>query len=219
MSFSQKSSGESGMNPSERIDQLIEEITYWRGKTFASIRKSMRAIRFCRKRARTGASVRFGATPRKGCNVNSGPTLQSGSTGSDVKRLQRIFVVRKELDYTGIDGAFGAQTQSAVEQFQSDAGLTADGIVGPLTWAALPPDIDAPELAEGATGAEVSRLQHGLTVVGTYSAAIDGDFGPLTAAAVREYQTQRGITVDGIVGDQTWFVPAGAAGATLESLS
>jgi peptidoglycan hydrolase-like protein with peptidoglycan-binding domain len=106
-----------------------------------------------------------------------------------------------------------------VEQFQSGAGLTADGIVGPLTWAALPPDADAPELAEGATGAEVSRLQHGLTIVGTFAGTIDGDFGPITAAAVRAYQTQRGVTVDGIVGDQTWFVPAGAAGATLESLA
>jgi peptidoglycan hydrolase-like protein with peptidoglycan-binding domain len=151
--------------------------------------------------------------------MNSGPTLQLGSTGPDVKRLQRIFVVRKELDYTGIDGDFGPDTQTAVEQFQSGAGLMVDGIVGPLTWAPLPADIDAPELAEGATGAEVSRLQHGLTVVGTYSATIDGDFGPLTAAAVRAYQTPRGISVDGIVGDQTWFVPAGAAGATLESLS
>jgi peptidoglycan hydrolase-like protein with peptidoglycan-binding domain len=160
-----------------------------------------------------------GAQRERVCIMNSGPTIQIGSTGPDVKRLQRIFVVRKELDYTGIDGAFGAATENAVEQFQSGAGLVADGIVGPLTWAALPPDVDAPELAQGASGAEVSRLQHGLTVVGTYSATVDGDFGPLTAAAVREYQTQRAISVDGIVGDQTWFVPAGAAGATLESLS
>ena len=29
------------MNPSERIDQLIEKLTDWRGKTFASIRKSV----------------------------------------------------------------------------------------------------------------------------------------------------------------------------------
>ena len=29
------------MNPSERIDQLIAELTDWRGKTFASIRKSI----------------------------------------------------------------------------------------------------------------------------------------------------------------------------------
>ncbi|HEX3468307.1 MAG TPA: peptidoglycan-binding protein [Candidatus Elarobacter sp.] len=151
--------------------------------------------------------------------MNSGPTLQLGSTGADVKRLQRIFVSRKELDYTGIDGDFGPHTQAAVEQFQSGAGLAVDGIVGPLTWAALPPDIDAPELAQGASGPEVSRLQHGLTVVGTYAGAIDGDFGPQTAAAVRAYQTQRGIGVDGVVGDQTWFVPAGGAGATLYSLA
>jgi hypothetical protein len=30
------------MNPSERIDQLIAKLTDWRGKTFASIRKSIR---------------------------------------------------------------------------------------------------------------------------------------------------------------------------------
>ena len=29
------------MNPSERIDELIAELTDWRGKTFASIRKSI----------------------------------------------------------------------------------------------------------------------------------------------------------------------------------
>jgi hypothetical protein len=36
---------------------------------------------------------------------------------------------------------------------------------------------------------------------------------------VRAYQTQQNITVDGIVGDQTWWNPAGAAGATLVSLA
>ena len=41
----------------------------------------------------------------------------------------------------------------------------------------------------------------------------------MTDAAVRAYQGDRGVAVDGIVGDQTWWVPAGAAGATLASLS
>jgi hypothetical protein len=41
----------------------------------------------------------------------------------------------------------------------------------------------------------------------------------MTAAAVQVYQSDRGVTVDGIVGDQTWWVPAGAAGATFASLS
>ena len=31
------------MNPSERIDQLIAELTDWRGKTFTSVRKSILA--------------------------------------------------------------------------------------------------------------------------------------------------------------------------------
>jgi peptidoglycan hydrolase-like protein with peptidoglycan-binding domain len=48
---------------------------------------------------------------------------------------------------------------------------------------------------------------------------IDGMFGPVTEAAVRAYQGDRGVPVDGIVGDLTWWVPAGAAGATLASLA
>jgi hypothetical protein len=36
---------------------------------------------------------------------------------------------------------------------------------------------------------------------------------------VKVYQGSRGVAADGIVGDQTWWVPAGAAGATLASLA
>ena len=70
----------------------------------------------------------------------------------------------------------------------------------------------------------MSALQQGLTTYSTEDpavnpGAIDGDFGPMTDAAVRAYQADRGVGVDGIVGDQTWWVPAGAAGATLATLS
>jgi peptidoglycan hydrolase-like protein with peptidoglycan-binding domain len=47
--------------------------------------------------------------------MNSGPTLQLGSTGPDVRRLQILFAMTKLLDYTGIDGSFGPQTQDAVK--------------------------------------------------------------------------------------------------------
>ena len=36
---------------------------------------------------------------------------------------------------------------------------------------------------------------------------------------MKAYQGDRGLGTDGIVGDRTWWVPAGAAGATLASLA
>ncbi|TMJ80048.1 MAG: peptidoglycan-binding protein [Alphaproteobacteria bacterium] len=33
---------------------------------------------------------------------------------------------------------------------------------------------------------------------------MDGNFGPRTESAVRAYQTQQNMRVDGVVGDQTW---------------
>ena len=141
-----------------------------------------------------------------------------------MRRLQRLFVMMKTLDYIGIDGDFGPHTKTAVEAFQQGNGLTVDGIVGPNTWHALPADPDTPQLASGSTGTVVLALQDGLLRYGgsgsvTDPGPVDGDFGPQTQGAVQAYQGQRGVTVDGIVGDQTWWVPAGGAGATLASLS
>jgi peptidoglycan hydrolase-like protein with peptidoglycan-binding domain len=156
--------------------------------------------------------------------MNSGPTLGRGSHGAEVRRLQRVLVMITLLDYRGIDGIFGLHTEVAVRSFQVGEGLTVDGIVGPATWKALPADPDTPELAKGAKGREVSALQEGLQSfrgpgTPTDPGPIDGDFGPRTVAAVRAYQVNRRLRVDGIVGDRTWWVPAGAAGVTLASLA
>ncbi|MBV9368017.1 MAG: peptidoglycan-binding protein [Solirubrobacterales bacterium] len=63
------------------------------------------------------------------------PVLGLGSTGDLVVWLQEHLV---SVGYaTAVDGDFGPTTQAAVQQFQSVRGLTADGIVGPATWAAL----------------------------------------------------------------------------------
>jgi peptidoglycan hydrolase-like protein with peptidoglycan-binding domain len=63
-------------------------------------------------------------------------TLKAGSQGTQVKQLQRALA---HLGYAPgtIDGDFGPVTEAAVMRFQTAAKLTADGVVGPLTLAAL----------------------------------------------------------------------------------
>jgi peptidoglycan hydrolase-like protein with peptidoglycan-binding domain len=52
-------------------------------------------------------------------------------------------------------------------------------------------------------GHPVRTLQHLLRARGQ-NVTVDGIFGPRTEAAVRAIQSSRGLTVDGIVGNQTW---------------
>ena len=61
--------------------------------------------------------------------------LCRGMSGTDVLALQALLICRKQNPET--DGVFGSDTDAAVRAFQSSAGLQADGIAGPLTWAAL----------------------------------------------------------------------------------
>ena len=46
-------------------------------------------------------------------------------------------------------------------------------------------------------------VQTKLKVLGLYSGAIDGDFGPNTENAVKSFQTSKGLTADGVVGPKT----------------
>jgi peptidoglycan hydrolase-like protein with peptidoglycan-binding domain len=155
-------------------------------------------------------------------------TVQLGSTGDDVKRVQRV-LRRSTLiaPYGPITGVFDAELDAGVRAFQESSGLVVDGIVGPVTWSHLPAYREAsPTLRTGSTGPTVGFLQ--LTLAGdnlgapdwaTYTGAIDGIFGPQTEASVRSLQSVKGVAVDGIVGDQTWFAwltPGTAQKLTLE---
>ena len=62
--------------------------------------------------------------------------IQNGQTGAQVVLLQKALIHLGYLQPPA-DGSFGPATQSAVEQFQSANGLTADGVVGKDTLAAL----------------------------------------------------------------------------------
>ena len=141
--------------------------------------------------------------PEKG-----GVTLKQGMSGDAVKRLQNRLI---ELGYmTGTaDGSFGASTKTAVAAFQRKAGLDADGIAGPTTLAVLY-DADAPRvtpaddtLEQGDSGDAVKALQKRLIELGYMNGTADGDFGSATKAAVKLFQKQAGLTVDGVAGPGT----------------
>lgn len=57
-------------------------------------------------------------------------------------------------------------------------------------------------LQNGSRGAEVKKLQESLVAAG-YNVTADGQYGPKTAAAVRQYQQDNGLSVDGMAGEQT----------------
>lgn len=64
--------------------------------------------------------------------------LKRGMKGEDVRRLQsRLIELGYDLLKYGADGEYGSETVKAVKEFQADRGLTADGIAGEKTLAAL----------------------------------------------------------------------------------
>jgi len=76
-----------------------------------------------------------------------------------------------------------------------------------------------PTLSWGSAGDDVSDVQRILRDWGYYAGPVDGQFGNETYQAVRFFQSRNGLTVDGIVGPETWAglgyagAPAADAGA------
>lgn len=92
--------------------------------------------------------------------------LRYGSRGDKVKELQQK--LKRWGYYTGsIDGIFGSGTQAAVKSFQKKNGLTADGIVGPKTAAALGMNLTSSSSSSGSSSSSsgdlylLARLVHG----------------------------------------------------------
>src|SRR3954452_10242388 len=138
-------------------------------------------------------------------------TLVLGAGFDALRGSERVRALQRRLRAVGaapvaVDGRFGPVTQAAVRRFQSARGLAVDGIVGPRTRAAL----RAPVALERGAGDDLLRgsepvraLQRHLRAVGAAPGPVDGRFGPQTEAAVRRFQTARGLAVDGIVGPRT----------------
>ena len=110
-------------------------------------------------------------------------------------------------------------TDLAVRNYQSDRSsshhyafsfpLVIDGIVGPQTWFRLAPET----IKKGSKGNAVRFVQELLKDFATPAydpGPVDSDFGPLTEAAVKNFQGDfldfdgHPLKKDGIVGDKTW---------------
>ncbi|MEX1178409.1 MAG: peptidoglycan-binding protein [Nitriliruptor sp.] len=135
--------------------------------------------------------------------------IQHGSVGPEVEDVQR------RLSAVGLScdpddpGRFGDTTASAVRAFQQQRGLQADGVVGPDTWRSLVAAgyrlgdrmlyVTRPILI----GDDVRDLQRRLNRLGFDAGYDDGLFGTQTFEAVREFQLNVGLEVDGIAGPGT----------------
>ena len=65
------------------------------------------------------------------------------------------------------------------------------------------PQTNATSLKVGSTGAEVRKMQNRLKELGYLKGSADGDFGAATEAAVKSFQAQNGLAVDGKAGTAT----------------
>jgi Putative peptidoglycan-binding domain-containing protein len=143
-----------------------------------------------------------------------------GDSGTQVRQVQQRL---QQLGYfnANVTGNFGGLTQEAVIRFQRDAGLSADGIVGPQTLAALglggiisPPldtgntgntgyNRDLIGLGEGDRGPGVSDLQTRLQALGYFNQKPTGNFGSITKNAVIRLQQDYNIPATGLVTEAT----------------
>ncbi|WP_368294029.1 peptidoglycan-binding protein [Dehalobacter sp. TBBPA1] len=131
-------------------------------------------------------------------------TLRLGMRGNDIRQLQ-IALIELGYDPGTPDGIFGPRTQSAVMAFQQNNGLVQDGIVGPVTTAALSRTLTEPAfLKVGSRGPEVATLQSILKELGYGPGMADGVFGSKTREAVIAFQRDYRLIPDGVAGPQTF---------------
>ena len=135
-------------------------------------------------------------------NLSNYPLLRRGNSNNFVFLLQ--FILNQFGYNLSVDGIFGANTEKAVRDFQQKNVLSVDGLVGQNTWKSLLNLPAYPLLKRGYSGSYVKFLQQLLESFLIPVGTIDGIFGSRTENAVKQFQQENNLSVDGIVGKNTW---------------
>lgn len=113
--------------------------------------------------------------------------------------------------WSGDDDLFDEELRDALLAFQQSRGICADGVIRDSTLKTLREAsyvLGARVLSHDPlvpmTGDDIGKLQGILQELGFFDTRVDGHFGPLTDAAVREYQLNYGLEPDGICGPVTF---------------
>jgi N-acetylmuramoyl-L-alanine amidase len=138
--------------------------------------------------------------------------LRPGDRSVGVSEVRQILAgqgLLRNVD-PATEDLFDAPMELAVRAFQQHRNLTADGLVGHETYAALQSarwKLGDRVIGHNAThqmvGDDVSELQVQLLEIGYAPARADGRFGPSTAAALKSFQRDYGVFADGVCGPET----------------
>jgi N-acetylmuramoyl-L-alanine amidase len=135
--------------------------------------------------------------------------LRRNNAGKAVRDLQQRLASAGFVPVDDEAGGFGPATEASVRAFQEARGIRVDGICGPETWAALVEsgfalgDRLLYERSPNLRGDDVAEVQHRFNALGFDAGREDGILGHQTAAAIREFQRNTGLSVDGILGPET----------------
>lgn len=76
--------------------------------------------------------------PKPSGKIEGLPVVQSGSRGDAAKIVQGALIAKGySCGSSGIDGVFGVNSVAALKKYQTEQGITSDGICGPATWGNL----------------------------------------------------------------------------------
>ncbi len=130
-------------------------------------------------------------------------TLQEGDENSQVQILQDRLMDLGYMDFDEPTNIYGSSTSYAVELFQRQHSLDQDGVASPELLELLYSDQAKPyTLLQGTSGNDVDSLQRRLIDLG-YMDKSTGYYGTETIEAVKAFQEQNELDVDGKTGEIT----------------